>query len=169
MNHNGDSHAKRHPEAVAAGDSLATGRALHPTRVRGRALAGTLPRTAPPEDRSMAHMRIIKGTPVAPGLPLGPVHVVRAGPHGVPTRIPEATLGGAGSKGIAFLFNTIPAASARASASLPVTPTPCRSCSDRWVSVPPVVGRMPCSPSSVARMAALRTTCAKSNALPSAS
>ncbi|MBI5364229.1 MAG: phosphoenolpyruvate--protein phosphotransferase [Planctomycetes bacterium] len=35
-------------------------------------------------------MRIIKGTPVAPGLALGPVHVVRAAPHVVPTwTVPE--------------------------------------------------------------------------------
>lgn len=38
----------------------------------------------------MAQMRIIKGTPVAPGLALGPVHVVRAAPHVVPTwTVPE--------------------------------------------------------------------------------
>ena len=60
--------------------------------------------------------------------------------HGVPTRMPEAMLAFCGSNGIAFLLRTIPAASARASASTPVTPTPWRSCSDRWVSVPPVVG-----------------------------
>lgn len=46
MNHNGDSRAKRQPEAVAAGDSVATGRALHPARVQGRALAATILRTA---------------------------------------------------------------------------------------------------------------------------
>ena len=56
-------------------------------------------------------------------------------------------LGFSGSKGMAFLLRTIPAASARASASTPVTPTPWRSWSERWVSVPPVVGRMPYSPS----------------------
>jgi phosphotransferase system enzyme I (PtsI) len=38
----------------------------------------------------MAHLRIIKGTPVAPGLALGPVHVVRAAPDVVPTwTVPE--------------------------------------------------------------------------------
>lgn len=33
----------------------------------------------------MAQQRTIKGTPVAPGLALGPVHIVRAAPHVVPT------------------------------------------------------------------------------------
>jgi phosphotransferase system enzyme I (PtsI) len=38
----------------------------------------------------MAQLRIIKGVPVSPGLALGPVHVVRAAPHLVPTwSIPE--------------------------------------------------------------------------------
>lgn len=38
----------------------------------------------------MAQLRIIKGTPVAPGLALGPVHVVRAAPDVIPTwTIPE--------------------------------------------------------------------------------
>ena len=78
--------------------------------------------------------------------------------HGVPTRMPEAMLAFCGSNGIAFLLRTIPAASARASASTPVTPTPWRSCSDRCVSVPPVVGRMPCSPSEVASCRAFSTT-----------
>ena len=64
---------------------------------------------------------------------------------GVPTRMPEAMLGGCGSNGMAFLFSTMPAVSQRVSASAPVTPTPCRSMSDRWVSVPPVTGRMPSS------------------------
>ena len=41
---------------------------------------------------------------------------------GLPTRIPEAMLGGCGSYGMAFLFSTMPAASQRASASAPVTP-----------------------------------------------
>ena len=39
--------------------------------------------------------------------------------HGVPTRTPEAMPGFCGSLGMAFLLSTIPAASARASASLP--------------------------------------------------
>ena len=63
--------------------------------------------------------------------------------EGVPTRMPEATLAGRGSLGIAFLFRTMPAASQRASASVPVTPVPCRSSRARWVSVPPVTARMP--------------------------
>jgi len=33
----------------------------------------------------MAQMRIVKGVPVAPGLALGPVHVVHTTPHVVPT------------------------------------------------------------------------------------
>jgi phosphoenolpyruvate-protein phosphotransferase (PTS system enzyme I) len=38
----------------------------------------------------MAQLRIIKGSPVAPGLALGPVHVVRAAPDEVPTwTVPE--------------------------------------------------------------------------------
>jgi len=38
----------------------------------------------------MAQQRIIKGTPVAPGLALGPVHVVRAAPDVIPTwTVPE--------------------------------------------------------------------------------
>ncbi len=38
----------------------------------------------------MAQLRIIKGTPVAPGLALGPVHVVRAAPDEIPTwTVPE--------------------------------------------------------------------------------
>ena len=42
----------------------------------------------------MAHTRIIKGTPVAPGLALGPVHVVRAAPNVVPTwTVPEEEVG----------------------------------------------------------------------------
>ncbi len=64
---------------------------------------------------------------------------------GLPTRMPDATLGGCGSLGMAFLLSTMPAASQRASASLPVTPVLARSSSARWVSVPPVTGRMPCS------------------------
>jgi len=78
---------------------------------------------------------------------------------GVPTRMPEAVFGGCGSNGMAFLLRTMPAASERASASLPVTPTPWRSCSDRWVSVPPVIGRMPFSPSEAASCWALAMTC----------
>ena len=70
--------------------------------------------------------------------------------QGVPTRMPLAMLGFCGSNGMAFLLRTMPAASARASASAPVTPTPWRSCRLRWVSVPPVVGRIPFSPSEVA-------------------
>ena len=79
--------------------------------------------------------------------------------HGVPTRMPEAMFGFCGSKGMAFLLRTMPAASERSSASLPVTPTPWRSCRLRWVSVPPVVGRMPFSPSVVASWRALAMTC----------
>ena len=79
--------------------------------------------------------------------------------HGVPTRTPEATLGFCGSNGMAFLLRVMPAASQRASASTPVTMTGWRSCRDRWVSVPPVVGRMPCSPSVCASTLALATTC----------
>jgi hypothetical protein len=38
----------------------------------------------------MAQQRTIKGTAVAPGLALGPVHIVRATPHVVPTwTVPE--------------------------------------------------------------------------------
>src|SRR5665647_1157028 len=37
--------------------------------------------------------------------------------EGVPTRMPEAVFGGCGSKGMAFLLSTMPAASARASAA----------------------------------------------------
>ena len=46
MSHGGDSRASRAGAAVAAGESVATGRSLHPARVQGRALAATLLRTA---------------------------------------------------------------------------------------------------------------------------
>jgi len=73
--------------------------------------------------------------------------------------MPEAMLGFCGSNGMAFLLSVIPAASHRASASTPVTSTGWRSCRERCVSVPPVVGRIPFSPSDSARTLAFATTC----------
>ena len=70
----------------------------------------------------------------------------RADPHAA-----DAIDAGCGSYGMAFLLSTIPAASQRASASLPETPMPCRSSSARWVSVPPVTGRMPSAASASVR------------------
>ena len=80
---------------------------------------------------------------------------------GVPTRMPEDTIGGCGSYGMAFLLSVIRAASHRASASAPVTPTPCRSMSARWVSVPPLTGRMPSAASPAASACALRDDLAR--------
>ena len=78
---------------------------------------------------------------------------------GVPTRMPEPIVGGCGSYGIAFLFRVMRAASQRVSASAPVTPTPCRSISARWVSVPPETGRMPSAASPSASACAFAMTC----------
>jgi hypothetical protein len=72
--------------------------------------------------------------------------------------MPEAVIGGCGSYGIAFLFSVIPARPLRASASLPVTPSGCRSSSARWVSVPPEIARMPCDSSAEVRAWALVMT-----------
>jgi hypothetical protein len=83
---------------------------------------------------------------------------------GLPTRMPEAIDAGCGSKGMAFLLSTMPAASQRDSASLPVTTAPdpsvtcCRSSSARWVSVPPATGRSPSAARPSVSACALATT-----------
>ena len=56
---------------------------------------------------------------------------------GVPTRMPEPTIGFSGSYGIVFLFTVIRTSPRAASASLPVTPSGRTSTSMRWLSVPP--------------------------------
>ena len=70
---------------------------------------------------------------------------------GVPTRIPDATLGGLASNGIAFLLTVMPTSSSSASASRPVTPSGVTSTSARWLSVPPLTSRAPASASVWAR------------------
>jgi hypothetical protein len=78
---------------------------------------------------------------------------------GVPTRIPEATMGFCGSYGMAFLLRVMRAASQRSSASRPVTSSWRRSIRARWVSVPPETGRMPCAASPSASALAFAITC----------
>jgi len=56
---------------------------------------------------------------------------------GVPRRMPLAVCGGRVSKGMAFLFTSIPAASRASWASLPVIPLGVRSIRTMWLSVPP--------------------------------
>ena len=78
---------------------------------------------------------------------------------GVPILIPEATEGGNGSNGIAFLFVVIPAEAKAPSPSLPVTPEPLRSSNTRWVSVPPVIQLNPLSIRILASNLELAKTC----------
>ena len=76
---------------------------------------------------------------------------------GVPTRMPDAVLGGSGSNGMAFLLTVMPTSSRRCSASLPVTPRGVTSTSMRWLSVPPDTSWAPRSASASARTAAFST------------
>ena len=78
---------------------------------------------------------------------------------GEPIRMPDATAGGAGSNGIAFLLSVMRAASQRRSASAPVTSSGRTSSSARWVSVPPETARMPSASRPLASAAAFATTC----------
>src|SRR5438046_2386187 len=64
-------------------------RAPNPLGARAPLFPGPARRRLPPTvfdwSRPMTQMRIIKGVAVAPGLALGPVHVVHATPNIVPT------------------------------------------------------------------------------------
>ena len=77
---------------------------------------------------------------------------------GVPTRMPEATVGGRSSKGTVLRFTVIPTAASRSSASLPLHSVRRRSTSSRCVSVPPVSTSSPPSCSDSASASAFART-----------
>ena len=58
-------------------------------------------------------------------------------PAGVPSRMPEVTVGFSGSNGMPFLLQVMWARPSATSATLPVSRFGRRSTSMRWVSVPP--------------------------------
>ena len=82
--------------------------------------------------------------------------VVRAG---VPTRMPEVTMGFSGSQGIMFLLTVMPARPSASSAALPLIFLGRRSTSMRWLSVPPETSRRPADFSPSASAWALSTIC----------
>ena len=77
---------------------------------------------------------------------------------GVPTRMPEATVGGRSSNGTVLRFTVIATSASRSSASLPLHSVRRRSTSRTCVSVPPVSTSSPPSCSDSARASAFART-----------
>ena len=77
---------------------------------------------------------------------------------GEPRRRPLVSAALAGSSGILFLFVVIFTASSLVSSSRPEMPSPRRSSSTRWLSVPPETSFIPCEVRPSARTAAFFTT-----------
>ena len=82
----------------------------------------------------------------------------RVVPAGVPSRMPEVTVGFSGSKGTPFLLQVMPARPSAVSAALPVSPFGRRSTSIRWLSVPPETMSQPPFTSVSASALAFSTT-----------
>ena len=82
----------------------------------------------------------------------------RVVPAGVPSRMPDVTVGFSGSNGMPFLLQVMWARPSAASATLPVSRLGRRSTSIRWVSVPPETMSKPFDFSVSASALAFSTT-----------
>ncbi len=82
--------------------------------------------------------------------------VVKAG---VPTRIPDGSIGLRSSNGIMFLFTVIPHRSSVSSACLPPMPSGVTSTQSKWLSVPPLTSFKPPAWRASASDFALSMTC----------
>ena len=76
----------------------------------------------------------------------------------VPSRIPEASMGGRSSKGMRFLLQVMFTRWSASSAAAPESPTLPTSTSITWLSVPPETIRIPAPASASASAPAFRTT-----------